>query len=540
MTTTVDFQNKTKQLIDSLKGICSSHGLGNDGDEYKVITQAFLYKFLNDKFTQELKKLKPDLAKAENWQEEVEKISDDEYELLTMQIEADTAVFYPRHLIAHLFAEQNKSDFSKTFDDTLMDIAKINNDIFAVTAVGGAKETLFERISEIVDKSERNDFCKAIINKLMEFSFEHIFHEKYDFYAEIFQYLIKDYNNDSGGTYAEYYTPHTVARIMANILVTEEVQNVTCYDPSAGSGTLLMNLAHAIGEDKCSIYSQDVSKKSSKLLRLNLILNNLVHSLQNIVRGNTILAPFHKDAEGNLQKFDYIVSNPPFKLDFSKDRDAIDTKINRDRFFAGVPKIPKKDKKGMAIYTLFFQHIMHSLSAKGKAAIVVPKGFLTAKTGIDKKIREELIRQKMLAGVITMPPNIFATTGTNVSIIFLDRSNEGKIVLMDASNLGKTVKEGKNQRTILTGVEEDKIIKTFNNKTIIEGFTVVVDYKDIKAKKLSLSAGQYFDVKIEYKNISLDEFQAKLEKHKTTLNGYFTESEMLEEQIQAQLKGLRI
>jgi type I restriction enzyme M protein len=104
--------------------------------------------------------------------------------------------------------------------------------------------------------------------------------------------LIKDYNKDNGGKYAEYYTPHAVAKIMAAILVTEPVQNVTVYDPSAGSGTLLMNIAHAIGEDRCTIYSQDISQKASSLLRLNLILNNLVHSIPNIIQGNTMLHPF--------------------------------------------------------------------------------------------------------------------------------------------------------------------------------------------------------------------------------------------------------
>ncbi|MFP3454153.1 N-6 DNA methylase, partial [Bacillus sp. SIMBA_154] len=108
-----------------------------------------------------------------------------------------------------------------------------------------------------------------------------------------------------------------VSKIMARCLVNGGENNVTCYDPSAGSGTLLMNLAHQIGEDKCTIYSQDISQKSSSLLRLNLILNDLVHSIHNIIKGNTILDPYHKQASGELEQFDYVVSNPPFKLDFS-------------------------------------------------------------------------------------------------------------------------------------------------------------------------------------------------------------------------------
>src|SRR6185436_19650927 len=98
-------------------------------------------------------------------------------------------------------------------------------------------------------------------NKLVGFSFEQIFAEKFDFFATLFEYLIKDYNKDGGGKYAEYYTPHAVAKIMAACLVTKERHNVSCYDPSAGSGTLLMNLAHKIGEERCTIYSQDISQK---------------------------------------------------------------------------------------------------------------------------------------------------------------------------------------------------------------------------------------------------------------------------------------
>jgi type I restriction enzyme M protein len=398
---------------------------------------------------------------------------------------------------------------------------------------------LFENISKYVT-DKRDDFCKAIINKLIGFSFENIFHEKFDFYATIFEYLIKDYNTNSGGKYAEYFTPHAVAKIMAACLVTEKVKNVTCYDPSAGSGTLLMNLAHAIGEDKCTIYSQDISQKSSNLLRLNLILNDLVHSIPNIVKGNTILEPYHKEKDKSLKKFDFIVSNPPFKLDFSDYVADLDSQENKDRFFAGVPNVPNAKKEGMAIYPLFIQHIMYSLSTKGKAAIVVPTGFITAQSGIERKIREKMVEDKMLRGVVSMPSNIFATTGTNVSILFLDNANKkGDIVLMDAGKLGTTVKEGKNQKTLLSPQEEDRIINTFNRHEAIEDFTVVVSYEQIKEKNYSFSAGQYFDVKIKYTDITPKAFASKMESFKTNLDSLFTESKRKEKEIQKQLNELK-
>src|ERR1700722_107778 len=446
-------------MIDSLKGICAAYGLGNDGNEFRIITQVFLYKFLNDKFAFEAKRINPKLAEAESWEQAVAALSADELEMLQLQMEADTARLKPEHFISHLFSRQNAPEFAKLFDDTLREIATTNNDIFAVKTEGGSKINLFDRVSEyITDGSRRDSFCRAVINKLVEFSFERIFTQKYDFYAALFEYLIKDYNKDNGGKYAEYYTPHAVAKIMAAILVPEDsrgkVTNVSCYDPSAGSGTLLMNLAHAIGEQCCSIYSQDISQKPSGLLRLNLILNNLVHSIPNIIQGNTLLHPYHRDGNA-LKKFDYIVSNLPFKMDFSDFRNELDTKEHHERFFAGVPNITKKAKEKMAIYQLFLQHIIYSLKPGGKAAVVVPTGFITAQSGIDKMIRQKLVDDRMLAGVISMPSNIFSTTGTNVSILFIDASNNEQVVLIDATNLGTKIKEGKNQKTLLSKEEED-------------------------------------------------------------------------------------
>ncbi|WP_299885888.1 class I SAM-dependent DNA methyltransferase [uncultured Lacinutrix sp.] len=539
MTTTVQFEAETKKLIDNLKSVCANYGLGNDGNEFKIITQVFLYKFLNDKYVYELKQLEPTLAKADDFDKALKKYSDDDLELLTMQISENTARIAPKNLLSRLFVQQNKDKFADIFDQTLLNVAKDNIDIFSVLTQGGEKVVLFENLSKYVTDN-KDAFCKAIVNKLVNFSFEHIFTQKFDFFATIFEYLIKDYNSNSGGKYAEYFTPHAVAKIMAACLVTDDnVNNVTCYDPSAGSGTLLMNLAHAIGEDKCTIYSQDISQKSSALLRLNLILNNLVHSIQNIIQGNTILSPYHKQDDGQLEQFDYIVSNPPFKLDFSDYSADLDSKANKERFFAGIPKVPAKKKDSMAIYLLFIQHIMHSLTAKGKAAIVVPTGFITAQSGIDKKIRKKLVESKMLAGVVSMPSNIFATTGTNVSILFLDKTNTKDVVLVDASNLGSKVKDSNgNQKTLLSDAEEQQIIDVFNAKETQEDFSVVVSYEDIEAKNYSLSAGQYFEVKIEYVDITAEEFNTKLKGFGTNLEKLFAESGRLEKEIQDNLKNL--
>jgi type I restriction enzyme M protein len=517
--------------------VCANYGLGNDGNEFKVITQVFLYKFLNDKYVFEIKKIDTKLSEADNWEEVFKAYSDKDIAKINMRLKPSVARIKPDHFITSLFNKQDKPNFAEIFDTTLIDIARDNSDIFSVLTEGGEKIVLFENLSKYVTDN-RDQFCKAIINKLTDFSFENIFDEKFDFYATIFEYLIKDYNTNSGGKYAEYFTPHAVSKIMARCLVNGEVNNATCYDPSAGSGTLLMNLAHQIGEDKCTIYSQDISQKSSSLLRLNLILNDLVHSIHNIIKGNTILDPYHKEDNGELKRFKFITSNPPFKLDFSDFSADLDSKENQERFFAGIPNVPAKKKESMAIYLMFLQHIIHSLTEDGKAAVVVPTGFITAQSGIDKKIRQKLVDEKMLAGVVSMPSNIFANTGTNVSILFIDKTNKGDVVLIDASNLGETVKEGKNQKTVLTHAEKEQIIDTFNNKEVIDDFSVVVSYDDIATKNYSLSAGQYFEVKIEYIDISKEEFSEKIKKLTNNLDSLFEQSHELETEIKNQLDGV--
>ncbi|MBM7421055.1 MULTISPECIES: class I SAM-dependent DNA methyltransferase [Chryseobacterium] len=536
MTQDINFITKTKSLIDNLKSVCANYGLGNDGNEFKIITQVFLYKFLNDKFRYAVKQQMPELATATNFSEALVEMTNDDYQFLLAGLDPNIPRLQPEHLISYLFTKQNEGDFAKLFDDTLRQISIDNAEVFSVKSFSGAKDVLFDELSQYIsDSSQRDAFCKALINKLFEFSFEEMFEQKYDFFATIFEYLIKDYNTDSGGKYAEYYTPHAVARIMAEIMVPEPVKGVKCYDPSAGSGTLLMSIAHQIGEENCTIYSEDISQKSSNMLRLNLVLNNLTHSIPNIIKTNTVAQPTYLDT-----KFDYIVSNPPFKLDFSDFQADLDKDAFKQRFFAGIPNIPKAKKESMAIYLLFIQHIMHSLSDTGKAAIVVPTGFITAQSGIEKKIRERLITNGWLRGVVSMPSNIFASTGTNVSVLFFDKNADNEhIVLMDASKLGQTVKEGKNQRTVLTPDEETKIIETFNQKKAIQDLSVIVSKEEISAKNYSFSAGQYFEVKIEYVDITPEEFAEKMQGFESSLQALFEKSNTLESEIQKQLKGLK-
>ncbi len=547
-------KDKTIDLIDSLKSTCQTYGMGNDGNEYKIITQIFLYKFLNDKFGYEIKKISSRIKNAEKWEIEYSSMTEKERDDLLDSLSPDVPKLYPEHLISTLWNQQTKGDFEVIFDSTMIDIADKNSAIFSTQTTQNTRIPLFEKLTVFVtDDAQRTPFARALIDKLPNFSFEEAFEQRYDFFADIFEYLIKDYNTSGGGKYAEYYTPHAIATIMARLLVGDNsnLHNVECYDPSAGTGTLLMALAHQIGEDRCTIFSQDISQRSNKMLKLNLILNNLVSSLDHAIQGDTLVSPYHKSDNGQeLRQFDFIVSNPPFKMDFSDTRKDLADKPAR--FWAGVPKVPNKDLDKMAIYTCFIQHVVNSLKKNGKGAIVVPTGFITSKTGVEKKVLQTLVEKHIVYGCISMPSNVFATTGTNVSVLFFDNSRrienpvvdderhkQEKVILIDASKLGEEYKDGNNQRRRLLNDEIDLIVKTFANMEVVDEFSVAVTYEEIIEKKYALAAGQYFDVKIEYVDMTQDEFNAKMEEYQAELIKLFDEGDKLQKEIIEQLKKVK-
>ena len=535
-------KQQTYELIDRLKKTTVDNGLAGGGNEYTVIIETFLYKFLNDKFIYEAKKEKPELVQAEDFFAALDALPEDDYEEMC-DLMLDTIILKKEHLIPFLAKRQNEDVFAELFDSTLESIAKENEEIFYILNDDETKVSIMKPLSDVVSggAAKKNAFCRSLIGDVASFSFEDAFEAGYDFFSTIFEYLIKDYNANGGGNYAEYYTPHAIASIMAQLLVNpaDNVSNVTCYDPSAGTGTLVIALAHEIGEQNCSVYTQDISDKSSTMMMLNLILNSMSHSLTHVIQGNTLKHPFHKNEDGSLRKFDYIVSNPPFKLNFSDYHSDLVNDLYKGRFFAGVPNIPNKDKSGMEIYLCFFQHLLYSLKDGGKAAIVVPTGFITAKSGIAFKIRKHLIDNHFLGGVVSMPSNIFANTGTNVSVVFIDKSGIEKPVLIDASKLGETIKDNGNQKTKLRPEEIKLIVETFRGKEAVDDFSVTPSFEEIAEKGYSFSAGQYFDIKIDYVDITEEEFNKRMAGYKAELTAQFEESHRLEAEIMKQLDSLK-
>lgn len=547
-------EEKIDRMIDELQGLCSQNGLSNTAAEEVVVTSVFLYKFLSDKYTYNLKKFAEELGVVV---EEVVLNENKELDAFYHYYPTDV-VLRSNDTIQSLVNKTGRPGFATMFDDTLERISNYpENDKFKVSTASGEKEPLFSRITEnIIDKNKRDAFAVAIFGIISEskFDFGNAFEENFDFYSTIFEYLIKNYNVASG-TYAEYFTPQSVSSIIAKILVgMSKVDDNKLYDVldcAAGSGSLVLHLANELGHGKfgnrARVYAQDVSTKSTRFLRLNMMLNGLTESLDNIVQGNSLTSPsqynVNHDSSSGYKRFDYVTINPPFKMDFSSTRDEIESNWqDTGRFFAGVPKIPNKKKESMAIYLLFMQSILWSLKDTGKAAIVCPTGFLTTQGRIEMRIREQLIDKNWLKGVISMPSNIFANTGTNVSVLFIDKSKsdkDDKVILVDASRMGKKRKDGKNQRTVLHSDEIQKIIDAVIARKEEDDFSVLVTNNEIRERNFSFSAGQYFGMQIEYVEITEEDLFRKLTEYKSEIELLWCKSHQLEAEISKQLRELK-
>ena len=283
-------ENDIKSIIDELKGTCQTAGLTGSAAEEVVITSTFLYKFLNDKFMWNLANFCDEIGME---QEDVLNNVGDSMDAFYDTYASDVA-FTREDTITYLATKVNADRFYSAFDDVLEHISNNpRNEDFSIETADGEKKPLFTRITENVESSKRNNFAKSIfaIIARTKFDFGEAFENNFDFYSTIFEYLIKDYNVASG-TYAEYFTPQSISAIIAKILVEMSPVKDTLYDiydPAAGSGSLVLHLAHALGNgsfgNKARVYTQDISQKSTRFLRLNMMLNGLTESLDNIIVG---------------------------------------------------------------------------------------------------------------------------------------------------------------------------------------------------------------------------------------------------------------
>ena len=539
-------EEKIKRMADDLQAVCASYGLANQAAEELIITNLFLYKFLNDICMTNLNRITADKDDL------ILKMDCEQMECFCKR-HPEELFFGYEDTIQSLLEHLMEDEFADRVQRSLVHVSEAaKKKGWQIVSAGGSKDMLFDDIVTIIPKDQKNPFMRQVIETISAeiLDFDEIKASGYAFdgYSSIFEHLIGKYNVASG-VYAEYYTPHAAAKMIGRCLAGMGTMSkeVEIYDPAAGTGTLLLQLANELQKKDVDpmVYAQDISVKSSRMLRMNMIFNGMMGHLKRVVQADTLLNPgfYEKEADesGDLKRFDYIVANPPFKIDFSSVRDRISNQWSEtERFFAGIPKVPAKKKSGMAAYVMFLQHVLYSMKPDGKAAVIVPAGFLTAKMGIEKQIREHLIEQKLLSGTILMPSYLFSNTGTNVAVIFIDKSQESEdVVLIDASGMGEMIKESGHKRRILSNQEEETIVEAFTFKKQVKDFSVVVPYQEISENAYIFSAGRYFEWHDEPAHVDCEALLDKIDGHQKRLEALFLEGHQLEKDIKRLLKELR-
>jgi len=303
-----------------------------------------------------------------------------------------------------------------------------------------------------------------------------------DLLGDAYEYLMRHFATDSGKSKGQFYTPSEVSRILAKVVgITGETnQDQTVYDPTCGSGSLLLKAADEAPRG-LTIYGQEMDNATAALARMNMILHDNVSA--KIWQDNTLASPQWKDANGNLKTFDFSVANPPFS--FKSWSSGINlTNDEFKRFEYGVPP----DKNGDFAFLL---HILKSLKSTGKGAVILPHGVLF-RGNAEARIREKLIHQGYIKGIIGLPANLFYGTGIPACIIVMDKEHASArkgIFMIDASK--GFIKDGNKNR--LRSQDIHKVVDVFTKQLELPRFSRMVSFSEIATNDYNLNIPRYID-----------------------------------------------
>lgn len=304
-----------------------------------------------------------------------------------------------------------------------------------------------------------------------------------DILGDAYEYLMRHFATDSGKSKGQFYTPAEVSRTMAQILGIRHAgtsADTTVYDPTCGSGSLLLKVADEAG-GKVTLYGQEKDSATSGLARMNMILHNMPTAL--IMQGNTLTNPKFRDGDA-VKTFDYVVANPPFSdKRWSTGLDPLHDPHDRFKGF-GVPPA----KQGDYAYLL---HIVRSLKSTGKGACILPHGVLF-RGNAEAEIRRNLVRKGYIKGIIGLPANLFYGTGIPACIVVIDKEDAQArrgIFMIDASQ--GFMKDGPKNR--LRSQDIHKIVDAFTRRLDIPGFSRMVTLDEIEKNEFNLNLPRYID-----------------------------------------------
>jgi type I restriction enzyme M protein len=339
------------------------------------------------------------------------------------------------------------------------------------TKLGGGKEKV-DRLTNLIAIFE---------NKALDFSRNRA--EGDDILGDAYEYLMRHFATESGKSKGQFYTPAEVSRVIAQILGIRDAKtsaSTTVYDPTCGSGSLLLKVADE-AKTKVTIYGQDKDATTSGLARMNMILHDNPQAV--VYQGNTLTDP--KTSEGGaLKQFDYVIANPPFSdKRWSTGLDPLNDPFGRFESF-GVPP----NKQGDYAYLL---HIVRSLKSTGRGVCVLPHGVLF-RGNAEADIRRNLVRKGYIKGIIGLPANLFYGTGIPACLVVIDKEHANarkSIFMIDAS--GGFMKDGPKNR--LRSQDIHKIVDAFTRQLDIPKYSRMVPVKEIEKNDFNLNLPRYID-----------------------------------------------
>jgi len=310
-----------------------------------------------------------------------------------------------------------------------------------------------------------------------------------DILGDAYEYLMRNFATESGKSKGQFYTPAEVSRIMAKIIGINDKRrtgDTTIYDPTCGSGSLLLKVA-AEAERQITIYGQEKESTTAGLARMNMVLHDFPTAEIKCTGNSTLSDPQFTEENGGLKLFDFIVANPPFSSkNWSNGLNIESDTSDKYGRFAGFGIPP--DKNGDYAFLL---HMIRSLKSKGKAAVILPHGVLF-RGGSEAEIRKNLIKKGYIKGIIGLPANLFYGTGIPACLIVIDKENADNrkaIFMVDASK--GFMKDGPKNR--LRDQDIHKIVDTFNKQQELPKYSRIIPIKEIEEKEYNLNIPRYID-----------------------------------------------
>ena len=449
-----------------------------DSSKYKdyILTMLFV-KYVSDFYKEKLEELK---AKFGDNEDRIQK-----------SLKREKFQLDPTCTFDVIYENRNAEDIGETINKILMKIEDDNKEKLE----GIFRNIDFNSEAELGRTKERNAALKHLIEDFADDSLDlrPSMLDGSDVIGDAYEFLIANFASDAGKKGGEFYTPSEVSTLLAKLVGAKDGDRI--YDPTCGSGSLLIKAAKEVGTQNFRLYGQERNGQTQALAKMNMFLHEINDAV--IEWGDTLRNPLHLENE-RLMKFDKIVSNPPFSLDKWGAEELKDDTYGR--FNMGLPPKSKGDYA-------FISHILASLNESGTAGIILPLGVLFRMAG-EGKIRKQIIDNNWLDAVIGLPENLFFGAGVAACILIFKKNRvDNKIVFIDASNY---FEKGKNQN-ILRSEDIEKIVRAYKDKTEIKKYCHIATIDEIKENDYNLNLPRYIKKSFKMAQIDLDARRKRIE-----------------------------